>query len=131
MGLSAILQKAAQTTIRALGDVAQTITFYSLTAVTENNTTGVPARTETSTTSRAILDAFTVEERQAAAAGVPGRDPIEIRSTDQKAIIAALDIPSVTPKASDRVVIDSVSWEVFLVQTDPAGAAWVLGLRRP
>lgn len=63
-----------------------------------------------------------------------GRKEIDgetIRPEDQKAVIAQLDLMLV-PTLNDTITrADGSVWSVVDVMTDPAGAAWVLQVRRP
>jgi hypothetical protein len=128
---TALIKKQVQAGIHRASNA--TVAYRSLVTSSLDNETGKPARSEiTKTGIKAVLASFKLSELTASTSGVPGRDPIEIRLTDQKLIVATLDLPGVTPKASDRVQLaDGSFWDVFLVQTDPAGAAWILGLRKP
>lgn len=54
-----------------------------------------------------------------------------IRAEDQKAIIATRDLTAV-PTINDMITrTDGTVWSVIAIRVDPAGAAWVLHVRKP
>jgi len=54
-----------------------------------------------------------------------------VRAEDQKAIIATRDLTPV-PTVNDTITrADGTVWSVIGIGTGPAGAAWVLQVRRP
>ena len=54
-----------------------------------------------------------------------------IRAEDQKVLIATQDLIP-TPTVNDTIIAaNGTLWSVMGIRTDPAGAAWVLQVRRP
>ncbi len=121
MGLRAKIQKAVQKAfLKQMGDLPEALTFRQ-TSSTYDATTSIvtSADTDTSVTGKLIGDQ---KRRIGALTTFP----------EKTALIPARELPGTTPKVGDRVVDpDSVAWVVDFVEIDPAGACWVLDLRRP
>lgn len=122
MGLRETLRKAAQTAIAATGNVAVSANYASFQSTSYDVSTGTVAPTFTSVEGISIiLSEFAFEVI----------DGETIQPEDQKAMIAARTISTVTPKPKDRITKSGETWEVVKAMTDPAEAAWVLHIRRP
>lgn len=122
MSLCDAIQQAVQTGIVALDDMAKRATYTSMATPTYNATTGAITTPSTSYSGVPIVFA-SYDTREI--------DGETIRLEDQKAILATLDLAA-TPTKNDTITkADGTVWSVVSIQTDPAGAAWVLQVRRP
>ncbi len=121
-----LIQDAIQSGLAALRPTElgiQTLATYTRIAPgTYNVTTGVPANTVTPYANvPTVFTGYSKEEI----------DGESVLAQDLKAIIATLDLIP-TPTVNDRMTrADGSIWSVMAVTTDPAGAAWVLQVRRP
>ena len=123
MGLAGVVQKAAQTAFKVIGNIPLTCTYVSKGASTYNTTTGLYTSTDVSYTGLSILfEDFTVQEITEAGGA--------ILSTDQKASIPNLNLTP-TPKITDYITdSNSQKWTVENVRIDPARALWIFQVRR-
>ena len=123
MGLADVVQKAAKTAFKIIGDIPLTCTYTSKGVAVYNPATGGFTSTDTDYASLAILFEDYLSEEITAAGGV-------ILATDQKASIPNLNLTP-TPKITD-VITDSNSqkWTVAAVGIDPARALWIFQTRR-
>lgn len=107
---------------KQLGDIPQPVVFRSMSPGAYNPTTGVAGATFGSTAvARALLARFDAKDI----------DGNVVKPTDQKVLIAAVDLPGVAPKTADKIGISGVDWLVQRVLLDPTGALHVLHVRRP
>ena len=123
MGLAGVVQKAAKTAFKIIGDIPLTCSYSSKGVATYNPATGTYTSTDADYAGLAILFEDYMAEEITAADGV-------ILSTDQKASIPNLNLTP-TPKITD-VITDSNSqkWTVEAVGIDPARALWIFQTRR-
>ncbi len=123
MGLADVVQKAAKTAFKVIGNIPLTCTFTSKGTATYVPATGAYTSTDTDYTGLSILfEDFTAEEITASGGA--------ILSTDQKASIPNLNLTP-TPKIKD-IITDSNSqkWAVEGVNIDAARAMWIFQTRR-
>lgn len=122
MSLRAQIQAAVQSGIAAMDDLAERATYTSVGSPSYVPSSGVITATPTSYANVPVV--FTSFSRREI-------DGEAIRAEDMKAIIATLDLTPV-PAVNDTIVrADSTVWSVIGIAQDPAGAAWVLHVRRP
>ncbi len=122
MGLRETFQKAARTAIQAFGDVGVSSNYQSYSTATYNASAGTYTPTYSTVAGVTIIFAdFTIEEI----------DNVEIKANDKKALIAALDISTVTPAAEDLIIQGGKTWEVVSAKVDPADALWQIQVRTP
>ena len=123
MGLADVVQKAAQTAFKMIGNIPLTCTYASKGASTYNTTTGLYTSMDVSYTGLSILfEDFTAQEITEAGG--------TILSTDQKASIPNLNLTP-TPKITDYITdSNSQKWTVENVRIDPARALWIFQVRR-
>lgn len=122
MSLRTHIQKAVQSGIAALDDLAELATYTSVGTPSYTPSTG--AITTPSTPHTSVPTVFTSFSRREI-------DGEAVRAEDLKAIIATQDLAS-TPTLNDTLArTDGTVWNVMAIKTDPAGAAWVLQVRRP
>lgn len=123
MGLADVVQKAAQTAFKDIGNIPLTCTYTSKGVSTYNPTTGAYTSTDTNYTGLSILFEDYTAEEITEAGGV-------ILSTDQKASIPNLNLTP-TPKITDYITdSNSQKWTVENVKIDPARALWIMQVRR-
>lgn len=105
-----------------MGDIPESADYKSVTTPTYDPTAGTITMPNTNHVGVPVI--FTSFSRMEI-------DGQAIRAEDQKAIIATRDLP-VTPTINDTITMaNGVIWSVIGIRTDPAGAAWVLQMRRP
>lgn len=127
MGLRDTFQKAAQTIVRATGDIALDATYQSFASATYDASAGADSVTYSAITGcKLIVGEFSHFEREREA----------IRPDDRKFLLPVRYLGATRPKPRDRVVTDpgataSANWEVVAAMTDPAEALWELQVRRP
>lgn len=123
MGLADVVQKAAQTAFKAIGNIPLTCTYTSKGTSVYDPATGGYTSTDTDYTGLNILfEDYTAKEIEDAG-GV-------ILSTDQKASIPNLSLTP-TPKITDYITdSDSQKWTVENIRIDPARALWIFQVRR-
>lgn len=122
MGLRDTVQKAAVAALTAVGDLAPQSSYLSIQSEAEYDTVSGSTFMVAKQLDNIpmVFTDFSVKEV----------DGVSILSTDQKVLIAALDI-SVIPKVGDVVVKSSTEhWKVVNPNTDPAEALWVLHVRQ-
>jgi len=123
MGLADVVQKAAQTAFKVIGNIPLTCTYSSKGVAVYVPATGAYTSTDTDYESLSILfEDYTAQE-------ITEADGV-ILSTDQKASIPNLNLTP-TPKITD-VITDSNSqkWAVQNVYIDAARALWIFQVRR-
>ena len=123
MGLADVVQKAAKTAFKVIGNIPLTCTYTSKGVATYTAATGVYTSTDVDYVSLAILFEDYLAKEITDAGGV-------ILSTDQKASIPNLNLTP-TPKIKD-VITDpnSQKWTIEDVGIDPARALWIFQTRR-
>jgi len=128
MGLSDVFKNGAKTAITAFGDVAQSADYWSKTSTSYSSTGTVATTYSTVAGVKVIIEGF----RVAGNSGVRTlAADFDVKQSDQQALIAAVDLPSITPNKDDVIVLDtSVSWNVVNVFTDPATALWTCQIRK-
>jgi len=123
MSLRETFQKAAQTAFNAAGNVPVEVRYDSYVTATSNISTGaVEARHERYLVS-VIFEAYS--DRLV--------DGVKVMSGDKKVMIPALNLPA-SPTTRDQIqVLENGIWKKHTVKDsdiDPAGALWVLQMRR-
>lgn len=122
MSLREQIQQAVQDGIAAMDDLAESSTYTSVGTPSYTPSTG--AITEPSTLYAGVPIIFTSYSRMEI-------DGEAVRAEDQKAIIATQDLTPM-PTINDTITrADGTIWNVISIRTDPAGAAWILQVRRP
>lgn len=127
MGLGDLIKSAAAAVHTALGDKAQgglndAVTYHSAGSYTYDPSTGQNTESGGSDTTsvKALFCSYRNEEI----------DGDRIKLNDRKVLIAANNLPSITPKITDYITdSNSVVWQVKHVKADPAEAEWVLQCR--
>lgn len=118
MSLKALTRKLVAKGLNSLGDLQETATYRTV-KTTFNATTGTNVR---ATTNVQIKATFTgMKESQ--------QTIIDVQDGDQTALIAA-DPYRIAPKPMDEIVRGDFTYTVLAVKTDPAGALWMLHVRR-
>jgi hypothetical protein len=124
MGLQSTLRKAAQATIKAMGDVAETVTYTSKGAPSYSPILGTTTSTDTDYTLNMIVEA-------------KGMNPLETSVTQNihsSALIltfAKSDL-SVDPKTGDTITRSNGDVLIINgVKPDPATATYMLQASRP
>jgi hypothetical protein len=122
MSLRSQIQQAVQAGIAAIDDLAELATYQSVLTPSYEPSTGVIAQpTWTIADVPIVFTSFSRMEIDGAA----------VRAEDLKAIVATRDLTPV-PTINDTITrANGTVWSVIGVTTDPAGAAWVLQIRRP
>lgn len=116
------IQEAIQAGIGALDDIPVRSTYTGKRTPSYNADTGVTTITPTSSLNVPIV--FTSYKRKEI-------DNVAVLPSDQKAIIATLDLDQL-PTLNDTITQpDGTVWSVISIGVDPVGAAWVLQIRRP
>jgi len=122
MSLRQQVQQAVQAGMRAMDDLPESADYKSVTTPSYDPTTGTITTPNTQHVGIPVI--FTNFSRREI-------DGEAIRAEDQKAIIATRDLPA-TPTINDTITrADGIAWSVIGIRTDPAGAAWVLQIRKP
>ncbi len=134
MGIKAAkIQKLVNNALtKQLGDLAETATFISIASVydhTDSDTT----ETRTSTTVQGVVfyekkDSLALYARLAARGSV---DTVESNLPQLTAVVAGVQLSGVTPKVNDVLKRGSTEYTIEKVTIDPAGAAYIFGLRLP
>ncbi|MFH1422917.1 MAG: hypothetical protein ABIH42_09440 [Planctomycetota bacterium] len=123
MGLANIIQRAAQTAFKAIGDIPLICTYTSKGTPVYVPATGAYTSTDTDYTSLSVLFEDYTAKEITDAGGV-------ILSTDQKASIPNLSLTP-TPKITDYITdSNSQKWTVQNIKIDPARALYVFQVRR-
>lgn len=121
MSVATDIQRAVKSGVGALSGIKEPVTYKSAADPTYDTATGV----STVTTSAVSVDVVFAGYR---------RDEIDgevIRPEDQQCLIPASGF-SVTPSLNDLITrADASEWSVVGIRRDPAGALWVLQIRRP
>lgn len=120
MGLQETIQRAVKSGLTALDNLQQTVSYRAASAPSYDPTTGAPSVSRTGSTVKAMFVRYRKDEI----------DGDAIRPEDQKVLIGALGL-GLTPTLNDTIVRDSETWLVQGAQLDPAGALWVIQVRRP
>jgi len=120
MGMKEDIQTFVKDGLLTLGNLQSTVTYYASGTPSYNATTGAVTVSQTAYSILATLVRYRKEEI----------DGDAIRVEDKKALIAALNLP-VTPTLNDTLVDGANTWIVVGANIDPAGALWILQLRRP
>ena len=123
MGLADVVQKAAKTAFKIIGNIPLICSYASKGIAIYVPATGTYTSTDVDYAGLSILFEDYLSEEITAAGGV-------ILATDQKASIPNLNLTP-TPKITD-VITDSNSqkWTVEAVGIDPARALWIFQTRR-
>jgi hypothetical protein len=125
MQLKAKLQALMPNIITILGDLAPSITYHVTGAYQYNPSTGVKVETRSQDiTLNTVVSSYTEDEIR-----VSQGSKSEIFSTDKKLLIPSLSLPSITPKLTDYVLINSIKYNIISKNIDPAEAMWELCIR--
>ncbi len=122
MSLRATVQKAVRTGLKAMDDIQESATYGGVTTTVYDPATGTMVSTPGGGgIVKMVFTSFSFMEIDGQA----------VLANDRKAIIASLDL-DVVPTLNDSITrADGTVWNVIGIKTDPAGAAWVLQIRRP
>ena len=130
MGLKETFQKAAQTAVKAFGNIAQGTTYESFASSPYNASAGTASTVFASAHDvDMVIGEFSFTQV----------DGINVMPQDKRAFVPKLDISGVceiTPKPKDRIITDactdaSANWQVVNVSLDAADALYILQIRRP
>lgn len=123
MGLADIVQKAAKTAFKAIGDIPLTCTYTDKGMPVYDPASGTYSSSDTDYTGlKFVFENYEANE-VSASGGV-------ILTTDQKASIPNLNLTP-TPQIKDLITdSDSVVWVIENIKTDPAKALWIFQVRR-
>ncbi len=122
MGLREIVQAAAGSVVKAVGNIVVSTNYQSFVSSSYNATTGVMTTTYSTVTGVSVIfDAFRLEQ-------IDGQN---IKPEDKLGLVAQVQIPGITPGANDLVSEGTETWNVVKVRVDPAGAMWELQVRKP
>ena len=123
MGLRDTIQKAAKAAVAATGDVAEKVTYNSLTSVTY-----APATSATPTETQAPVSNVPIVWQDIETSRVDGRNVL-IR--DREVLVTAKDLGTVVPESEDEIErSNGEKWRVVRKRTDPAEAAYILQVRQ-
>lgn len=124
MGLADVVKKAAQTAIKATGNIAVSLVYRDVDP-TYDPATGTASDAGTNYSVDGIKTDFEESEfaRPAQAA-----DDLGPRRGDFKILISSLDLV-ITPKLADTITLNSIEHSVLNIATDPAEAAWIIHVR--
>lgn len=120
MGLKETIQQAVKGGLAGLGNLQGSVTYRAAGNPVYNATTGATALAMTDYTVPATFVRYRKEDI----------DGDAIRPEDQKCLIGATHL-TVTPTLNDTIVDGATTWIVQGGQIDPAGALWVIQVRRP
>jgi len=125
MGLREVVQAAAATAVKAVGNIAVLSVYESFVSATYDTSTGVDTVAYSSTHDvLVIFSDFRIEQ-------IDGQN---VKAEDKIALIPQGLIPGVEPRENDRVVhgypASAVAWKVQKVNVDPAGALDQLHVRK-
>lgn len=121
MGLNATLKKAAQSALKATGDLADRVTYVQRTLGAYDAEADTRAVTEvTHTNIPALFCKFQEEDA----------DWYPTNAKGQKLLIAYLDLPIETDD-SDYVLIDGAEWNIHKRKSVPGSSMHILFVRQP
>lgn len=126
MGLKTTLQNLASTVIASVGDVPVTGTYRVVGEATYNTATGQVTANKTEYTGIKII----FDDTQQVALGSVDIPNLTVHENERLFYIAKVDLTP-TPKNGDELYVESVTWEIIEVKTDPANALWILKAKRP
>lgn len=121
MSLAARFQQMAKKIMDNADDVPADVTYMAVVPGVYSPATGTTGDVETAHVTRAFV--YRLDESEL--------DWFPADWIMQKAIIATLDMPLVTPKDHDYFLIDGERWEIQRIKRDPANAASTFFIRRP
>ncbi len=124
MGLRGSLSSIVQSAMKTVGDIAETVTYVSITEGAYNAATGTPARSENQYSLKAVIGSF-----GAAGLGTEKNLVKEGHSSDLSALFASADLP-VTPNTGDEIISSTERYKVKQITRDPAGASYRLIVER-
>jgi len=120
MGLQTAIKKAAQTAIKATGDIAETITYTSRSTGSYNTSTGAVSHTDTDYTLNAIVANF------GSASQGSKRGEVRPEHSGNLSVTFASNDLAVTPDTNDLVTRGLTKYKVTQIISDPAGATYRL-----
>lgn len=126
MGLKTTLQNLASTVISSLGDVPVSGTYRVIGDATYNTATGQVTANETEYTGVKMV----YDDSSQLTLGNMDIPNIPINTNERLIYIAQVDLTP-TPKVKDEVDLESVTYEIIDVKTDPANALWILKVKKP
>ena len=125
MGLRDTFLKAGETIFKAAGDIPAAMYYYQHTSAVYDVSSGTVSTGASLTVTTMVFENFKQSERK--------NDNIE--PTDMMGTLPQSYLPGITPSVKDHLqVIEagvSVRYDVVNKKQDPAGATWVLQLRKP
>ena len=121
MGLDSIISKQVQKAMKTVKSLARQITYTSVA-----NGSYSPATDSVSTTTVTVPAVTAVFEKL-----YQNELDMEIRNlVDVKILIAALDLPGITPQTEDTVSDASDVYRIKKVDTVPGNSLWILYARK-
>lgn len=124
MGLRDTLKSSAQSAFKAAGDIKEDVTYYGKGVVTYNTSTGVVNAQDSGYLISAIFSNYKNSQ-------VDGK---KILNTDVRMLLPQNDLP-IEPAAHDFIIRleanASIKYEALSIEKDPAGALWMIQLRKP
>lgn len=121
MSLASQLKQVAQQSLRAIGDLAEDVTWRAFSASTYTPATGAVTRSETTATVKVFFGEYRREEI----------DGVVILLQDKKLVVAANDLGSITPHQNDRVTRSNGEvWELKHIEEMPGAVGYLCQVRR-
>ena len=122
MGYRESIAKAAQSALKSVGNIAEALTYVSISEGAYDTTTGASLRTEVEYSLKAVVGSEkpAYGEPNAVKAGHTGK---------LFALFASADLP-IKPTTGDEVIRGSERYKVLPIVQDPAGATYHLILER-
>ena len=119
MGLKETVQAGIATGLQATGNLRRTVT-YKASAATPSYTpaTGAQTRLEQNYEVSGIVYGYARREI----------DGVLVKPFDRRFLCHQYDLP-VSPKLTERLLLDGKHWEVVGIEEDPAQAVWLLQIR--
>jgi hypothetical protein len=126
MGLKTTLQNLASTVIASVGDIPVLCTYRVLGSATYNTATGQVTANNTEYTGIKVI----FDDTQQVNLGSLDISNLTVHENERLFYIAKVDLTPV-PKNGDELDLESATWEIIEVKTDPANALWILKGKKP
>lgn len=120
--LKSKIQKQVQSAIKKVADLGITLTYVQVAPGTYVPSLDQTADVEVSTLNVPAVKVRMTEEERAT---------WPVNKNVEKILIAALDLPGVTPKLTDYVLIDGDRWEVKKLTPPPGESLHILFVQEP
>lgn len=120
MGLNSTIAKLTQTAIKLTGDLKVSGTYVSVqTGAYDAENDTVTDNSVSLSNVPIVISKFAGKELEAS----------KLTMVDANLIIAALDLPGITPKETDKIVAGGRTWQVINFNSVPGTAVWILPVR--